>query len=74
MQSQGLWAWREMIPEGITKYGTAITYDVSMEIPLLYKLVRDAKAHFEEKGMVGADKDYVKFIGFGHVGDGVSSH
>ncbi|KAH8553382.1 hypothetical protein BGW37DRAFT_533500 [Umbelopsis sp. PMI_123] len=69
-QAQGLWAWREMIPEGMTKYGPAITYDVSMDIPLLYKLVLDTRAHFEKKGMIGPDKDYVKMIGFGHVGDG----
>lgn len=66
-----MWAWREMIPEGMTKYGPAITYDVSMDIPLLYKLVLDTRAHFEKKGMIGPDKDYVKLIGFGHVGDGV---
>jgi hypothetical protein len=42
-----------------------------MDIPLLYKLVRDARAHFSQKDMLGAEKDYVKLIGFGHVGDGV---
>ncbi|KAL0141952.1 hypothetical protein V8B55DRAFT_1493740 [Mucor lusitanicus] len=44
-----LWGWREKIPESISKSGTAMTYDVAMEVPLLYEMVEDAKKHFGDK-------------------------
>ncbi|KAI8069111.1 uncharacterized protein B0P05DRAFT_474925 [Gilbertella persicaria] len=69
-QIQALWSWREKIPESINKAGTAMTYDVSMEVPLLYKMVEDAKTYFGSKGELGPDKVYSNLLGFGHVGDG----
>ncbi|KAI8378592.1 hypothetical protein BD560DRAFT_389845 [Blakeslea trispora] len=69
-QIASLWSWREKIPESISKAGTAMTYDVSMEVPLLYKMVRDAKEHFGSQGKLGDDKLYSNLLGFGHVGDG----
>lgn len=48
-----------------------MTYDVAMEVPLLYKMVEDAKRHFGERGLLGYDKMYYNVLGFGHVGDGV---
>lgn len=71
-QVSSLWAWREKIPESISKSGTAMTYDVAMEVPLLYKMVEDAKKHFGEKDLLGPGKLYSNLLGFGHVGDGVS--
>ena len=70
-QISSLWSWREKIPESMSKAGTAMTYDVSMEVPLLYKMVEDAKEHFGNKGELGTDKLYSNLLGFGHVGDGV---
>lgn len=70
-QVNALWSWREKIPESISKSGTAMTYDVAMEVPLLYKLVEDAKSHFAEKNLLGPGKLYSNLLGFGHVGDGV---
>ncbi|KAI7875748.1 uncharacterized protein EV154DRAFT_75449 [Mucor mucedo] len=69
-QVNALWSWREKIPESISKSGTAMTYDVAMEVPLLYKLVEDAKAHFTPKNLLGPGKLYSNLLGFGHVGDG----
>ncbi|OBZ81022.1 D-lactate dehydrogenase [cytochrome] 2, mitochondrial [Choanephora cucurbitarum] len=69
-QISSLWSWREKIPESMSKAGTAMTYDVSMEVPLLYKMVEDAKEHFGNKGELGTDKLYSNLLGFGHVGDG----
>lgn len=72
-QINALWSWREKIPEAISKSGTAMTYDVAMEVPLLYKMVEDARSHFEKKGQLGEGKLYSNLLGFGHVGDGVST-
>lgn len=69
-QVNTLWAWREKIPESISKSGTAMTYDVAMEVPLLYKMVEDAKKHFGDKHLLGDGKLYSNLLGFGHVGDG----
>ncbi|KAL0095355.1 hypothetical protein J3Q64DRAFT_1828685 [Phycomyces blakesleeanus] len=69
-QVKTLWSWREKIPESMAKAGVAMTYDVSMEVPLLYKMVEDAKKHFGEKGLLGPGKLYSNLLGFGHVGDG----
>ncbi|KAG2197815.1 hypothetical protein INT46_011386 [Mucor plumbeus] len=69
-QVNSLWGWREKIPESISKSGTAMTYDVAMEVPLLYKMVEDAKKHFGEKNQLGPGKLYSNLLGFGHVGDG----
>lgn len=71
-QVNSLWGWREKIPESISKSGTAMTYDVAMEVPLLYKMVEDAKKHFGDKNQLGPGKLYSNLLGFGHVGDGVS--
>ncbi|CAO3593501.1 unnamed protein product [Absidia cylindrospora] len=67
-QLTGLWQWREKIPEAITRSGTAMTYDFSMDIRLFHQMVTDVKAHFEERGLLGSR--YSNIIGFGHVGDG----
>lgn len=71
-QLSALWSWREKIPESIARAGTAMTYDIAMEVPLLYKMVEDTKNHFGERGLFGPNKLYSNILGFGHVGDGVS--
>lgn len=70
-QISSLWQWREKIPESINRCGTAMTYDVAMEVPLLYKMVEDCKEHFGKQGLIGPGKRYSNILGFGHVGDGV---
>ncbi|KAI8064596.1 FAD linked oxidase [Gongronella butleri] len=67
-QVRALWQWREKIPEAIVASGTALTYDVSMDIRLFKQMVDDTMAHFKQKGLLGSTYDNV--IGFGHVGDG----
>ncbi|ORY96255.1 hypothetical protein BCR43DRAFT_269838 [Syncephalastrum racemosum] len=67
-QMNSLWSWREKIPEAITRSGTAMTYDVAMEVPLLYKMVEDCKKHYGDRGLL--DTVYTNVLGFGHVGDG----
>ncbi|KAG0181434.1 hypothetical protein DFQ29_008302 [Apophysomyces sp. BC1021] len=69
-QAQLLWYWREKIPEAISKAGTAMTYDFSMDVTLLYKMVEDTKRHFGEQGLLGPGKTYSNLLGFGHLGDG----
>ncbi|KAI8089043.1 uncharacterized protein BX664DRAFT_332036 [Halteromyces radiatus] len=67
-QIKSLWQWREKIPEAITVSGTAMTYDVSMNIRLFPQMMQDVKTHFESKGLLGSR--YTNILGFGHVGDG----
>lgn len=70
-QADFFWSWREKIPESIVKSGTAMTYDLSMEVSLLYKMVEDTRDHFNQKQLLGKDKLFSNLIGFGHLGDGV---
>ncbi|RCH97835.1 hypothetical protein CU097_008280 [Rhizopus azygosporus] len=69
-QADFFWSWREKIPESIAKSGTAMTYDLSMEVSLLYKMVEDTRDYFNQKGLLGKDKLFSNLIGFGHLGDG----
>lgn len=70
---RSLWSWRELIPEALTRVGPAITYDLSVEVPLLYRLCEDAREFLLERRMMGEQGgDVLKVLGFGHVGDGVS--
>ncbi|RUS18877.1 hypothetical protein BC937DRAFT_88220 [Endogone sp. FLAS-F59071] len=68
---RSLWSWRELIPEALTRVGPAITYDLSVEVPLLYRLCEDAKEFLLERRMMSEQGGGVlKVLGFGHVGDG----
>ncbi|CAO3662896.1 unnamed protein product [Rhizopus stolonifer] len=69
-QIQTFWSWRELIPESISKGGTAMTYDFAMEVPLLYKMVEDTREYFDKRNLLGPDKLYSNLVGFGHLGDG----
>ncbi|KAI8332370.1 hypothetical protein BC941DRAFT_436462 [Chlamydoabsidia padenii] len=67
-QANSLWQWREKIPEAVTRSGTAMTYDVAIDIRLFPQMIQDVKAHFDERGLLGSR--YSNVLGFGHVGDG----
>ncbi|KAG2215381.1 hypothetical protein INT45_008412 [Circinella minor] len=69
-QTPALWQQRERIPEAIVQSATAMTYDVAMDVQLLYKLVEDVKQHYSEHGLPDNDNVNKNVIGFGHVGDG----
>ncbi|KAG2223540.1 hypothetical protein INT45_000860 [Circinella minor] len=63
------WSWRNNVPRAIVQTGpTSIHFDVSLELPLLYKLVEDTRAWATKEGMIGRDIGAV--YGYGHVGDG----
>ncbi|KAI9280025.1 hypothetical protein BY458DRAFT_501091 [Sporodiniella umbellata] len=69
-QVKSFFTWREYIPEAIKKDGPIAIYDLTMDIPLLYKLVEDLKDYLNQKNLLGPDKLYNNVIGFGHLGDG----
>ncbi|KAI9488852.1 hypothetical protein BDB00DRAFT_846393 [Zychaea mexicana] len=63
------WSWRNNVPKAIVQQGpTSIHFDVSLDLPLLYKLVEDTRAWAIADGMIG--RDIVAIYGYGHVGDG----
>ncbi|SAL96467.1 hypothetical protein [Absidia glauca] len=64
-QVNALWQWREKIPEAITRSGTAMTYDVAMDIRLFPRMVQDVKTKFPP-----GKSQYSNILGFGHIGDG----
>lgn len=68
-----LWAWRELIPEALSKTGGVYKYDVTIPLPKLYDLVVDIQARLEEAGVVSLEdesKPAVTAAGYGHIGDG----
>ncbi|KAI8140461.1 hypothetical protein BJV82DRAFT_622650 [Fennellomyces sp. T-0311] len=66
---QRFWSWRDNVPKAIVQTGpTSIHFDVSVELPLLYKLVEDSRAWATAEGMIG--RDIGAIYGYGHVGDG----
>ncbi|KAF9154843.1 hypothetical protein DFQ26_009938 [Actinomortierella ambigua] len=69
-QVKNLWAIREGIPEACSKAGAVYKYDISMPVPVLYKMVEDVRARLNKAGVVGADKPVRSVIGYGHIGDG----
>lgn len=80
-QAQGMWAIREGIPEACSKSGAVYKYDISMPVPVLYKLVQDMTQRLRDQGLYNgplddglwapsADSIVNGVVGYGHVGDG----
>lgn len=69
-QIKALWGWREGITEALGHAGGTYKYDVSIPLEELYKLVEDARARFEEHGLIGeGDSKALGVVGYGHMGD-----
>ena len=69
-QAAQLWSIREGIPEACSKAGAVYKYDISMPVPVLYKMVEDVLKRLTDAGIVGENKMVTDVIGYGHVGDG----
>uniref|UniRef100_A0A060T7G3 D-2-hydroxyglutarate dehydrogenase, mitochondrial n=1 Tax=Blastobotrys adeninivorans TaxID=409370 RepID=A0A060T7G3_BLAAD len=71
-QAADLWAWREMVPEALSKTGGVYKYDVSIPLPQLYDLVVDIRARLNDAGVIGETDEYpvIDAVGYGHIGDG----
>ncbi|CAG8546908.1 1603_t:CDS:10 [Dentiscutata erythropus] len=67
-QMKSLWSIREGIPDACAKAGSAYFYDISIPIPVMYKIVEDVISRLKNAGLYG--KPVMDVIGFGHVGDG----
>ena len=70
-QITSLWSWREGIPESIGHWGGVYKYDVSIPLPVLYRLVEDTRAHLLSADLIGDSEQYpvVDVVGYGHMGD-----
>jgi FAD/FMN-containing dehydrogenase len=69
-QLQSLWSVRESIAEAAGKMGSVFKYDVSMPVDKMNELVEDMRKRFNDKGMLGEDKQVKEVVGYGHIGDG----
>ncbi|KAG0343673.1 hypothetical protein BG004_005101 [Podila humilis] len=69
-QFNNLWSIREGIPEACSKTGAVYKYDLSMPVPVLYKMVEDMRTRLTEHGVLGEGKPVKCVVGFGHIGDG----
>ncbi|KAI3646988.1 hypothetical protein MP228_007209 [Amoeboaphelidium protococcarum] len=73
-QANQIWSIREGIPEACSKSGAVYKYDISMPVPVLYKLVEDTKQHLRQCGIFQSNHVQNNIvndvIGYGHVGDG----
>ncbi|RIB18899.1 hypothetical protein C2G38_1966165 [Gigaspora rosea] len=67
-QMKSLWSIREGIPDAGMKAGSAYFYDISIPIPVMYKIVEDVISKLKNAGLYG--KPVIDVHGFGHVGDG----
>jgi len=55
-QMNNLWSFREGIPEASHKAGAVYKYDISLPVPVLYKMVEDMRKRLEDSGSFGKDK------------------
>jgi FAD/FMN-containing dehydrogenase len=70
-QAQAMWSIREGIPEACSKSGAVLKYDISMPVPVLYKLVEDMRHRLKDQGLFEGETSLVRsVIGYGHMGDG----
>ncbi|GAA5820102.1 hypothetical protein JCM3770_003353 [Rhodotorula araucariae] len=68
-QVLGLWSLRESLPEAAGKLGKVYKYDLSVKVAKMYELVEEARARFQEKGLL-EDGSIKTVVGYGHIGDG----
>lgn len=72
-QLANLWAWRELVPEALSKVGGGVyKYDVSLPLPKMFDLVNDVEARLKAHGVLGDSDEFpvIGTVGYGHVGDG----
>lgn len=71
-QLSNLWAWRELVPEALSKAGGVYKYDVSLPLPKMFDLVNDVEERLRSNGVLGDTDEFpaISSIGYGHVGDG----
>ncbi|CAO0792084.1 unnamed protein product [Mucor circinelloides] len=63
------WSWRTKLPRAIVQTGpSSIHFDISLPLPLLYKLVEETRAWATAEGLI--PNDILAIYGYGHVGDG----
>lgn len=71
-----LWAYRELIPEAVSKAGKAYKYDISIPAEKFKEVVDTVTAHLKEAGVLreggakGEGKKVSSVVGYGHFGDG----
>lgn len=66
-----MWMMREGIPESLGKMGATYKYDVSVPIPVLYRVVEEIGGRLQKAQLYNDESSPVKLVcGYGHIGDG----
>lgn len=68
-----IWRWREEVPKLCNFWGGLNAYDLSLPLPKMWELVREAKSKIVERDLLSTTdetKPVVDVIGYGHIGDG----
>ncbi|KAG7199803.1 hypothetical protein KM043_000465 [Ampulex compressa] len=60
---KSVWALRERISEGVLRDGYVFKYDVSLPLPLFYKVIEELRGRLR-------DPRILRIGGYGHLGDG----
>mmetsp|Transcript_30770 Transcript_30770/g.57953 ORF Transcript_30770/g.57953 Transcript_30770/m.57953 type:complete len:460 (+) Transcript_30770:511-1890(+) len=60
-ETAAIWRIREGVAEALGRAGAVYKYDLSMPVPLMYKLVEEMRTRLDGRANV---------LGFGHLGDG----
>lgn len=61
---KAVWEVRERITEALKHDGYVYKYDISLPLKDLYRAVEDTRERLKD------DKDVIRIVGYGHVGDG----
>lgn len=61
-----MWSLRERIAEALVVDGYTYKYDISLPLPCWYDIVEDFRERL-------ADTAVVRCVGYGHLGDGMST-
>ncbi|KAJ1551176.1 hypothetical protein HK096_002716 [Nowakowskiella sp. JEL0078] len=72
-QIDNMWGVREGLPEACSKDGKVYKYDISLPLPVLYKMVEEIKQHLSGLGLYNPNSDtspISSIVAWGHIGDG----
>ncbi|KAK9710383.1 D-lactate ferricytochrome c oxidoreductase [Basidiobolus ranarum] len=69
-QCNNLWSIRESLGEACGATVPIYKYDISLPVPVLYRLVEDLRKRLIDHGVMGPQGSVNDVVGFGHIGDG----
>jgi FAD/FMN-containing dehydrogenase len=70
-QTKKVWDLRENVAAAGVQYGFCLKYDVSLGSSDFYKIVEETKKlYMRSTDFTAAEKDSIRTVGYGHIGDG----